>query len=165
MVPAEYRPDAPDYLVAQILEGRTMREICQEDAMPSVGMVRRWLTQDDGLKMRYLDAVRIKAVGEADALIAIADGTDQPQRVLYTEEVENEDGEMVTRKHYSQEADTSRDRLRVDTRLKVLEKLEPAIFGAKVEHGHNVTGELQQMLRAAMNKGHGLPGEKVIPNE
>lgn len=130
VVPNEYRPDALDYICEQLSAGEALTVICADDLMPSLSTVRRWLNTDPAFKGRYLDALRVRALTEAGSLIDIADSLDN---------------------------DTPRQKLRIDTRLKVLAKLEPEVFGDKVEHGHTVVGELAGMLKAAMNKGHKLP--------
>lgn len=132
VVPAVFRADALEYLIEELSDGRTIREVCRENDMPSTQEVNRWLRNDDGFRQRYLDAIRIKYLSEAGNIMTIAD---------------------------DESVDTSRAKLMIDTRFKMLSKLEPAIFGDKVELGHSVTGELAQMMREAVNKGHNLPGQ------
>lgn len=136
VVPAEYRQDAIDYLCERLSLGHTLREVCSRPDMPSHRWVRRKLNTDPVFKQQYIEALRIHALTEAANVIRIADGQDGFN-------------------------ETSRDRLRVDTRMKILAKLEPSVFGDKVEVDHNVTGELAAMLAGAKNKGHTLPHENA----
>jgi hypothetical protein len=152
IVPEQYRADAIDHLCEQLMLGGQLRDICADETMPSMRVVTRWLNADAGFKKRFLEAQRVRVLVESGNLLAIADGTDGGQVLL--REVEAIDGTVV--RHYDA-ADTARDKLRIDTRLKLLAKLEPAVFGDKVTHGHEVTGELAVMLHAAMNQGHRLP--------
>ncbi len=131
VVPDEYRPDALDYLCEQIMLGKSMREACQDDLMPSQLQIVRWLNSDAAFKQRYTECQRVRVLVESGNLLDIADGKDG----------------------YS----TQRDRIRLDTRFKMLAKLEPSTWGDRVEHALNVTGELSAMLAGAKNQGHRLP--------
>ncbi len=132
VVPEDYRPDALDYICEQISAGHALEAICLQELMPNIQIVRRWLANDPAFKGRVLDAMRVHALTEGIKLIEIADDVNHS---------------------------VQRQRLRINTRQWLLGKLEPEAFGDRVEHGHNVVGELAGMLKAAMNKGHKLPSE------
>ena len=152
VLPEEYRPDALDHLIERLSAGEPLAVICEDPLMPPPSKIRRWLASDASFKARYIDALRIHALTEGQKILAIADGTDPDARLVVIDE---ETGE--TRSIHVE--DTARSKLRVDTRLKLLSKLEPEVFGDKIEHGHTVTGELAEMMKQAMNRGHHLPGE------
>jgi hypothetical protein len=140
-------------LCERLSAGENLASICDDELMPAPSLVRRWLNNDAGFKARYFDAMRVHALTEAHSLIAISDGEMQVVR-----EYEDRDTGEITL-HFGTE-DVARSRLRVDTRLKLLSKLEPAVFGEKIEHDHNVVGELAQMMNEAMDRGHKLPSEQ-----
>lgn len=156
VVPDEYRPDALDYLCEQIMLGTPLHVICADALMPNQRWIVRKLNSDAGFKQKFIEAQRVRALTESSSLIDIADG-DRHQRLTRSEErYDDERGEVYMLHHY-EASDTARDKLRIDTRMKLLAKLEPTVFGDRVEHDHTVTGELSVMLAAAMNQGHRLP--------
>lgn len=132
IVPEQFRPDAIDYLCERLSGGETLAAICVDPDMPGQALVRRWLANDPGFKRRYFDSMRVHALTAGQEILSIADG---PMRI--THETVDENGESI--KHYATE-DPARSKLRVDTRFKMLAKLEPEVFGEKIEHGHNVVG-------------------------
>lgn len=128
----DVRSDAADVICERLMDGWPLDEICESDGMPSRRAVLRWINTDAAFKQRFLEAQRVRVFAESASLLDIADGP----------------GEIA------------RDRLRIDTRLKLLAKLEPDVFGDRVEHDHTVTGELASLLAGAMDAGHGLPHEQ-----
>lgn len=108
IVPRHYRQDAKTYLLASICEGRRLKEICEEKDMPNLREVRGWLARDEELMDDYTAACRLRLSVEMLDILDIADGKEGV-------------------------ADTARDRLRVDARIKMASKLIPEIYGDKVE--------------------------------
>lgn len=156
-MPLDYRADALDYLCERLSAGHAIAAVCDEPSMPSEALVRRWLNNDPGFKARYFDAMRVHALTEGQKILTIADG----EEIL--SHVTTDDDGTVT-EHFKTE-DVQRSKLRVDARFKMLSKLEPQVFGEKIEHDHNVVGELAQMMNEAMNHGHKLPSEHTLPTE
>lgn len=152
VVPENYRDDALEYLCEQLMHGVPLADICDQEMMPSKTLVLKWMATDVGFKRDFLEAQRVRALLESENILTIADGNSG--KMLYKEELD-EDGEVIAQ-HYVRE-DVQRSRLRVDTRFKLLAKLEPEVFGDKVELGHTVTGDLLKLLEGATNQGHKLP--------
>ena len=100
VVPSCYRPDALTYIVEGLLAKKTLAEICAEEDMPTVGVVRRWLASDPEFRQAYVEAQRVLALTATGEMLDIADN-----------------GE-----------DVPRDRLRIATRKTVAERLCPDVF-------------------------------------
>ena len=130
VVPAEYRPDALDYFCDQLIAGETVESICTHDAMPSVKVVRKWMSNDPGLRTRIVEAQKVRALEKTNEIFDIADDEEIP---------------VASR------------RLRTDVRLKTAEKLIPDTYGKRIDHQLSVSDDFMQMLSAAKNVGHVLP--------
>ena len=49
VVPECYRQDALVYFIEELLAGRTFVEICGEEDMPTIGIIRQWISRDPRL--------------------------------------------------------------------------------------------------------------------
>ena len=135
----------------RVAAGHSLADVCNDDdLMPPLYLVRRWLANDPKFKARYIEAMRVHALEEGGRMLRIADG----EQVLVREVEDLETGEV--HRVYETEG-VQRSSLRVKTRLEMLKRLEPETFGDKVENTHDVGGELAAMLKGAMNRGHRLP--------
>ncbi len=109
----------------ELSEGKTLREVCRADDMPSEAAVRkRALADPDGFGSQYARAREIGYQSMADEIIEISDDSsnDWMERKRgdgSTEEVENK--EVL-----------NRSRLRVDTRKWLLSKALPKLYGDKI---------------------------------
>lgn len=93
-------------ICAGLRAGRTLLDVCDDDGMPSVRVVRQWVTDDrDGFRARYWQARGVGYMAIADEIIEIAD---KPA------------GESV-----------ARSRLRITARRWTLSKMLPRAFGAR----------------------------------
>lgn len=105
-----------DYICNEITEGRSLRSICQEEGMPSVGTFLRWVSEDSVLSEQYARARDIQMDYYADDINQIADDV-KPS----AEEVQ-------------------KAKLRIDTRKWTASKLKPKKYGDKLQTEH--TGEI-----------------------
>ena len=143
VIPKQFRQDCLDVVCEYIREGRPIKDACAEDGMPSPTFIRKCLDRSTEFQDRYINSARTHCLSEAGNILLIADDV--------TEE-------------------TSRSRLRIDTRLKMLEKLIPEVFKHKVEVQHTVFGELRQVIadsRTHIDKPPGvdfIEGESVSPH-
>lgn len=138
LVPENLRKDAKDVVCEQLMQGLPLHEICAMDMMPKESMVLRWVHTDKGFKDNFLGALRTRMLLESHNLTAIADGRERKVKIC------DEDGNVISEEYLQEE--TKRAKLRIDTRLKLLEKLEPEVFGAKVETTLGLNDELTQQL-------------------
>jgi len=121
--PSEYTKEKADYICSQLALGRSMRRVCDDDGMPGMSTVFRWLRTDVEFRQQYETAKDECADFLAEEMIEIADdGTNDWM------EKENKDGstyEVVNSEHIQ------RSRLRVDVRKWTASKLKPKKYGDK----------------------------------
>jgi len=90
-VSTAYSADVAGAILDQLADGRTLADICAQPGYPRAAAVRRWAVDDvAGFASRYQQALELQADAWSDELVTIADG--------------------------DQDSDTTRDRLRIETR-------------------------------------------------
>ena len=122
LVPRGCRADAPTYICDEVASGRSLKDICGELDVPAQPLVHRWLRQNEPFRQQYFDAYKTFLTLEIPNILEIADGA----------------GEEV-----------KRDTLKINTRIKLLEKLAPDQFGAKVQVEVNPLGQMMAFIAAA----------------
>lgn len=102
---------------------KSLRTICQEDGMPSVATVLKWLREDkEGFTTQYARAKEEQADLMAEDMLDISDHTDEDHTPFTG-------GNVV-----------QRDRLRIETRKWLASKLKPKKYGDKLDvTTHNKT--------------------------
>lgn len=129
--PSEFTAEVAQQICSRLAEGRTLRDVCRDDDMPSESTVRTWANDNrEGFYAQYARAREIGYHAMADEALEIADdGTND------WVERRRQDGsaeEVVDSEH------VTRSRLRVDTRKWLLSKALPKIYGDKIELGGSV---------------------------
>lgn len=104
-------PMSVEILVERVSEGETLKELCESRGLP-YGRVARWISETEGVRERYELALRLWADGLATETIAISDGMGG-----------DEDWKEV-----------GRDKLRIETRLKLASRLDRERYGERVRH-------------------------------
>jgi hypothetical protein len=129
--------------------GKSLKTICLQDGMPSVGTVLNWLKKDtDGFLSQYTRAKEQQADHLVDEMLDIAD--DSSGDVVTDEEGnERENREFI-----------NRSRLRVDTRKWIASKLKPKKYSDKITQ--EITGPEGSPLQFIFNAA---PGCEPIPND
>lgn len=150
----QYRPDAVDYICLRVLEGDRLDTIAKDADMPTKATILKWLNNDPGFMQRYLDCLKISALGDAEKMQAIADGE---STISVEKTTKNSEGEDITTILEMPE-DVQRSALRVKTLQWRLARLLPKVFGDKVQNEHTLTGDLAKLLKGVDNAGHTLPG-------
>lgn len=97
-------PHVADALVEWLSEGKTLREFCRQEGMPSRQTIDRWRQEDEEFSGRVARARDTGFEQMADQCVEIADSAEDP----------------------------ALGRLRVDTRLKLLACWDPKRYGNKV---------------------------------
>jgi hypothetical protein len=70
---ALYTAELAETILEQLMEGRTLPDVCRDDGMPAAETVRRWVLDDrEGFAARYLRARRIGTVAIASQAFEIA---------------------------------------------------------------------------------------------
>jgi hypothetical protein len=126
--PSKYSQELADRICAKLMEGMSLRAICKEDDMPSIGTVCVWLASGDesfsGFQEQYARARQVQAELLADEIIDIADDSSR----------DTEETDMGNVTNYE---NIQRSKLRIDTRKWIASKLLPKKYGDKLDLNHS----------------------------
>ena len=114
--------DIADALCLWISEGKTVREFCRQDGMPSFSSVYRWMEKDEEFATRIARAREIGHDAIADETLEIID-------------TEPEFAESWSKEGGSKHRDSAHAtwlKNRVEQRMKLLAKWNPKKYGDKV---------------------------------
>ena len=117
-----------DVVVQRVAEGETLQQLAEVWTVP-YGRLAKWVADDDGRRGQYEGALMLRADLEAQKAIEIADNESE---------------------------DVARDKLRVETRLKLAGKWDRKRYGERVEDG---SAQLVGALAAAI-----LDGQRRLAN-
>jgi hypothetical protein len=155
-----YTRELADRILAELREGRSLRDVCRDDGMPSTGTVFLWVEEDrDGFAARYYQARDIGYLVVAEEIDEIADDgrNDWVERRTQSGGTER----VLDREHIS------RSRLRVETKQWKLSNMLPKLYGSRMEvkatHEHSVSGALAAVMKAIDGYGRGLPSADPAP--
>lgn len=131
--PSIYSQELAEKICAKVAQAIPLKEICEEEGMPTPATVYLWLMQADKKEFfdMYEQACAIKAEKLADELVSIAD--DGTNDYMERQRQDGETYEVVNAEHIQ------RSRLRVDTRKWVASKLLPKKYGER--NSIEVTGK------------------------
>ncbi len=120
--PSTFTKEKADEICSRLADGRSLRSICRDDDdMPSIGTVMRWLADSETFQQQYARAREEQADTLADEIVSIADEREGRAIVAGEEVAVVFDSTAV-----------ARNRLRVDTRKWVASKLKPKKYGERV---------------------------------
>ncbi len=123
-----FTQDLADHICARIANGESLSAICDEDGMPTPGQIVYWRRQRPEFELQYEAARVMQAETLFDQLLLIADDG----RNDYMEKIAR-DGETfisLDREHIN------RSKIRIETRLKMIERMNPAKYGERMEVDH-----------------------------
>ncbi len=125
--PSLYTAKLAANICQRLAEGKSLRSICRDDAMPAISTVMGWLFDGDHdeFSEQYARAREAQAEVRADEIVDIADDDTNDFTA-------DKDGKRVADNEHIQ-----RSRLRVDARKWIAAKLLPKRYGDKLQH----TGE------------------------
>lgn len=103
---------APGIIFQRVCEGKTLRELARDYSVPKGEFTRWFTTQHSEL---YDAALKVRADDLAHEALAISD----------------EQAQVTTERGTTFDPDVSRDKLRVETRLKLVQQWDRARYGAK----------------------------------
>jgi hypothetical protein len=117
--PREYSQEVADLICEALIDGKSLRSICEPDDMPAASTVCLWLTQHPDFSEQYARAREAQADTLADEILFIAD---TPLLGVKTEtkgvEVKTVEGDMIEHR-----------RLQVESRKWIAAKLKPKKYG------------------------------------
>jgi hypothetical protein len=136
----------------QLMGGKSLKEICEDNRMPAIRSVTRWLADPRLSEFRemYYFARRVQAEIRIDEIFSIADDTSKDWKPKY-----DKDGEWI--EDVPDNEAIQRSRVRIDVRKWYASRLVPRIYGERKEIDLDVTGDLAELLKAAANQDKGLP--------
>lgn len=136
--PSTYTPEIAATICAEVASGKTLREVCRQEGMPSESTVRSWYLDDrEGFFAQYARARDLQLEVWADETIEIAD--DGSNDWMTRQNSNGESYEVVNSEHIS------RSKLRVDQRKWLLSKLKPERYGDRLK----VAGDADAPLHVA----------------
>lgn len=115
--PSTFSPEMCEKICSKIAEGMSLRKICSENGMPTVGTVCLWLAKDREFSEQYARAREAQAETMADEILDIADEIPpmNPTTGAYDSGAVNH------------------QRLRIDSRKWVASKLKPKKYGDRLD--------------------------------
>ena len=143
--PTRYTKKVATEICWRIADGESLYSICADDHMPAKRTIYHWLSlksYQDFLH-QYTQARERQAETFIDQCVDIADDGTRD-----TVTVEGKDGKEYERVNHDH---INRSRLRVDTRIKLAEKLAPKKYTPKKELEHS--GNAQIVVESAITRG------------
>ena len=117
--PTDYTPEIAREISDRMVDGNTLRAICQQDGMPDEGTVYRWIARHPEFREIYAHARELQAMRWAEEVLTIADNTT---------------------------LDPQDRRIRVDTRKWLLSKVLPKIYGDKLTVGGDPKAPIRHVV-------------------
>jgi hypothetical protein len=127
---SKYSPEIVDHICAEIVVGKSMREICRASDMPDMRTVFRRLAAHSEFQQVYARARQAQPGYLAEEIFEIADDGKNDQ-------IERQDGSAAVNNEAIQ-----RSRLRVDARKWLMSKAGPEKYGEKRE----ITGQIHHVV-------------------
>lgn len=122
---SQWGNDTREVILERLSIGKSLREICSADSMPSESLVRKWVMQDEEFSAQYARAREAGMEALGDEILQIADS--QEGDVITTE-----DGREIVNHDAIQRA-----KLRVDTRKWLMSKIAPKKYGDRLDLNHS----------------------------
>lgn len=118
--PTDYNPEVIAEICARLMEGKSLKAICEDEAMPAYRTVFKWLAAHDEFVQLYARARLVQADTHFDDVIDIADDGKRDY-------VPDADGRQVVDHDH-----IARSRLRVDARKWAAARLNPKKYGERI---------------------------------
>jgi len=133
--PTRFTKYVAEEICIRLSEGESLYSICDDDHIPQRRTVYHWLSLPgyEEFLHQYTQARERQAETFIDQCVDIADDTAQDITVLTDKD--GKDYEKVNHDHIN------RSRLKVDTRIKIAEKLAPKKYSAK--HDVKISGDIK----------------------
>lgn len=146
--PSKYTDKLADKICQMIAQGQSVRSICAKKDMISMQTFFRWLRENDKFREQYAHACEERSYMHAEDIIEIADNATND----YMEKLEG-DGYIFNSEN------VQRSRLRIDTRKWLMSKLNPKVYGDKLDmttNGNDIgvtlsASQAEQLLNARAN--------------
>jgi hypothetical protein len=139
--PSDFSENIADAICDALADGRSLRAICMDEAMPSQSMVFRWLADERyaTFRERYAHAREAQADALFDEMLDIAD--DGSNDWMTKERPDGSSYEALNAEHIQ------RSRLRIDARKWMASKLQPKKYGDKLALAGDSESPLQIVIQ------------------
>jgi hypothetical protein len=142
-----YTPALAERVCELMIEGKSLREICEAPGMPARRNIFYWLRDHAEFRERYDVARMLQAEWWSHEILAIADDSSGDITI-------NEHGERVV-----DHENINRSRLRCDSRKWLLSKLLPQRYGDRVTADVTVRGGVKELTTEELLAIAGSAGE------
>jgi hypothetical protein len=142
-----YSSEVAERICELIIEGVSLRKICEMEHMPSRRTVFYWLKDNEGFREQYQIARLIQVEYWAHEIIEIADDTSGDFII-------NEHGERVV-----DHENINRARLKIDARKWLMSKLHPQRYGDRVSADVTVRCDMRELSDSELLQIVGRSGE------
>jgi len=132
-------------LTGWMSEGKTLREFCRKEEMPSFATIYDWLEEDPDFSLRFARARDMGHDAIAEDALRIADSIFLGKKVV-THSGGSEDEDTMT---VTEEDSVQHRKLQIETRLKLLAKWNPKKYGEKTV----IAGDADAPLAVAVDFG------------
>jgi hypothetical protein len=152
--PTLYTPELAERILYELADGRSVRDICRADGMPSSATVRLWVVGDrDGFAARYHRAREFAHHDMADDILEIVDDGRNDWMERHTR--------AGGREIVPNRENVQRSRLRYDARRWLLSNALPKLYGNRKppEAKDEVVDPMTEILKLVNGKTRGLPSE------
>lgn len=123
--PTTYSQETADILCEHIAMGYSLRKVCEQDGMPVMSTIFKWIREHEDFSKQYARATEERTEAMAEDILDIADnGTND---VKLVEDKNGNEREVVDNDVIQ------RSRLRVDTRKWLMAKMKPKKYGDKID--------------------------------
>jgi hypothetical protein len=112
-------------IVAWISNGKTLREYARQEGKPSWQIIYEWLNKDEDFSRRFARARELGADAIAQECFDIADNANNDW-------IDRQGKDGATTQQFNSEH-VQRSKLRIETRLKLLAKWNPKLYGEKLD--------------------------------
>lgn len=121
--PSTFTQEIADRICEALIEGRSLRSICEAEDMPAASSVFKWLGEHRAFSEQYAHAREAQADALFDEMLQIADDG-RNDKFLDDEGMPRTDHDVI-----------ARSKLRVETRKWMAAKLRPRVYGDKLAIG------------------------------
>lgn len=128
--PTDFTAELASIILARVMAGESLRNICRDEMMPARSTVHLWLAKDKAFSDHYARACDVRAEEVFDEMFEIADDATNDYMLQASKDAGDEDG-MSLKAGFNSE-NVQRSRLRIDTRKWALSRMNPKKYGEKI---------------------------------
>lgn len=133
----------------RLIDGESLRAICEDDDMPVKWTILQWLIKYPEFNAQYTQARQLQTEGQLDECVQIADDSSCD---LGFKEVKTADGDSA--KPVFLNDHVQRAKLRIETRLKISEKMHPKKYGPQMKQDITITDSIAEKLQQARDRAN-----------